>query len=65
MLLCSLLIGVGYNAFCVYGKAPREITTKNESTMECMFLEQGAFKGDDDDKPKIEAETNEFKIIKK
>lgn len=33
--------------------------------MECMFLEQGAFKGDDDDKPKVEAETNEFKIIKK
>ena len=34
IVLCSLLIGAGYNAFVVYGKAPREITTKDESNMD-------------------------------
>lgn len=29
ILLCSLLIGVGYDAYCIYGIAPKEITTKN------------------------------------
>jgi hypothetical protein len=52
ILLCSLLIGVGYNAYCVYGKAPREITTKNESLMECLFLEKGKYEEFDDKRPK-------------
>ncbi len=34
IVLCSLLIGVGYNAFVVYGKAPREITTKDQTDLE-------------------------------
>jgi hypothetical protein len=34
IVLASLLIGVGYDAYVVYGIAPREITTKNESFME-------------------------------
>lgn len=38
ILLCSLLIGVGYDAYCVYGIAPKEITSKNEALMECDFL---------------------------
>ena len=29
IVLCSLLIGSGYNAYVVYGKAPRFITTKD------------------------------------
>ena len=33
MLLCSLLIGVGYDAYCVIGTAPHEITLKNEALM--------------------------------
>ena len=37
ILLCSLLIGVGYKAYVVYGTAPKEITTKDESNMECPF----------------------------
>jgi hypothetical protein len=41
ILLCSLLIGVGYNAFCMYGLAPKEITTKNESLMEFKSLKEG------------------------
>ena len=35
--LCSLLVGVGYDAYVVYGTAPKEITTKDESLMECPF----------------------------
>ena len=33
IVLCSLLIGVGYKAYVVYGTAPKEITTKDESNM--------------------------------
>jgi hypothetical protein len=33
IVLCSLLIGSGYNAYVVYGKAPRFITTKDESDL--------------------------------
>lgn len=38
IVLCSLLIGSGYNAYVVYGKAPRYITTKDESTLICLDL---------------------------
>jgi len=31
IVLCSLLIGVGYNAYVVYGCAPKKITTRDES----------------------------------
>ena len=37
IVLCSLLIGVGYKAYVVYGTAPKEITTKDESDMLCPF----------------------------
>jgi hypothetical protein len=37
ILLTSLLIGVGYDAYCVYGKAPKVITTKNEAQMEFLL----------------------------
>jgi hypothetical protein len=36
-VLCSLLIGSGYDAYVVYGTAPKEITTRDESLMECPF----------------------------
>ena len=36
-MLCSLLIGCGYDAYCVYGTAPKVITTRDESLMECPF----------------------------
>lgn len=38
IVLCSLLIGVGYNAYVVYGTAPRFITTKDESNLDCIDL---------------------------
>ena len=37
IVLCSLLIGAGYDAYVVYGTAPKYITTKNESMLECPF----------------------------
>ena len=37
IVLCSILIGAGYNAYVVYGTAPKTITTKDESLMECPF----------------------------
>ena len=37
IVLCSLLIGAGYDAYVVHGTAPKFITTKNESLMECPF----------------------------
>jgi len=37
IVLASLLIGCGYDAYCVYGTAPRNITTKDEALMECPF----------------------------
>ncbi len=35
IVLCSLLIAAGYNAFVVYGLAPRFITTKDETNLDC------------------------------
>ena len=37
IVLSSLLIGVGYDAYVVYGTAPKQITTKDESDMVCPF----------------------------
>ena len=37
IVLCSMLIGAGYDAFVVYGTAPKFITSKDESLMECPF----------------------------
>jgi len=41
ILLCSLLIGVGYDAYCVIGTAPYEITLKNEGLMDNPYLDVG------------------------
>lgn len=60
-----MLIGVGYDAYCVYGKAPREITTKNESLMECLFLDKGVYVETDDRKPKQNNDKNEYSINKR
>merc|ERR1719515_315695 len=37
--VCSLLIGVGYDAYCVSGFAPRFITTRNEARSACPQLD--------------------------
>jgi hypothetical protein len=49
IVLCSLLIGAGYDAYCVYGAAPKYITTKDESLMDVPFsLDLPEDKKDDD-----------------
>ena len=35
MVLCSILIGAGYDAYCVHGKAPKEITTRDQTRTKC------------------------------
>eukprot|EP00898_Chlorokybus_atmophyticus_P005213 jgi/Chlat1/5693/Chrsp38S05540 len=39
MVLTSLLIGAGYDAYCVAGYAPRDITLNNQVRTECPLLE--------------------------
>ncbi|NXS95586.1 DRC7 protein, partial [Jacana jacana] len=38
MLLCSMLIGAGYDAYCVHGYATREICTLDETLKLCPLL---------------------------
>ena len=38
IVLCSLLIGAGYDAYCVYGSAPKFITTNSvDKNLNCPF----------------------------
>lgn len=39
-LLCSLLIGNGYDAYCVSGYASREVSVMDESRDSCPLLEE-------------------------
>eukprot|EP00927_Polykrikos_kofoidii_P043005 TRINITY_DN37060_c0_g1_i1.p1 TRINITY_DN37060_c0_g1~~TRINITY_DN37060_c0_g1_i1.p1 ORF type:complete len:868 (+),score=192.76 TRINITY_DN37060_c0_g1_i1:79-2604(+) len=60
--VCSLLLGVGYDAYCVSGFAPRFITTRNEARSACPQLEW------DNEEKKEEAEQDDeekFVIPKK
>ena len=40
MLLCSFLLGAGYDAFVVHGKAPRWVCLRDQSSSKCPFLMQ-------------------------
>lgn len=59
--LASLLIGVGYDAYCVSGFAPRFITTRNEARSACPQLERD----DDEKREHAEQEEEEFTIPRK
>ncbi|CAD8046319.1 unnamed protein product [Paramecium sonneborni] len=66
ILLCSVLIGVGYDAYCVYGTAPRSITSKNESDLDYIFINNGIKEDDENiDKDNDELKDNEFAILPK
>jgi hypothetical protein len=41
-VLCSLLIGVGYDAYVVAGYAPKSVTTNDQSRTTCPVLEAEA-----------------------
>mmetsp|Transcript_36122 Transcript_36122/g.81720 ORF Transcript_36122/g.81720 Transcript_36122/m.81720 type:complete len:855 (+) Transcript_36122:52-2616(+) len=59
--LCSMLIGVGYDAYCVSGFAPRYITTRNEARSACPQLEwEEEEKGEE-----VESEDEEKFVIPK
>ncbi|CAE7206292.1 drc7 [Symbiodinium natans] len=59
--LASLLIGVGYDAYCVSGFAPRFITTRNEARSACPQLDADIEETKEEDKQ----EEDEFVIPKK
>ena len=40
IVLCSLLIGAGYDAYCVCGYATREITLMDQTRDICPLLKQ-------------------------
>ena len=41
VVLASLLLGAGYNAFVVMGYAPHAVTANDQSATECPVLEVG------------------------
>ena len=63
IVLCSLLLGTGYDAYVVYGTAPKAITTKDESLMECPFP-LGFDDLMDDEDPHIDADEKHMHRMK-
>ena len=60
IVLCSLLIGAGYNAYVIYGKAPRFITSKDETRLpppempdDVKIIEPNLEEKEDDTQPTI------------
>ena len=68
ILLCSILIGAGYDAYVVFGTADRIVTTKNETYMEYEGLAEEGLKGmllEDEVEVKKEVKKSEFGLDKK
>jgi hypothetical protein len=40
IVLCSFLLGAGYDAYCVHGYAPRFVCEQDQSGLECPLLEE-------------------------
>eukprot|EP00929_Paragymnodinium_shiwhaense_P051937 TRINITY_DN2605_c0_g1_i1.p1 TRINITY_DN2605_c0_g1~~TRINITY_DN2605_c0_g1_i1.p1 ORF type:complete len:842 (+),score=224.22 TRINITY_DN2605_c0_g1_i1:100-2625(+) len=59
--LCSLLLGVGYDAYCVSGFAPRFITMRNEARSACPQLDLDL----EEKAPEVEPEDEEKFVIAK
>eukprot|EP00357_Protocruzia_adherens_P037882 CAMPEP_0114983882 /NCGR_PEP_ID=MMETSP0216-20121206/6955_1 /TAXON_ID=223996 /ORGANISM="Protocruzia adherens, Strain Boccale" /LENGTH=833 /DNA_ID=CAMNT_0002345931 /DNA_START=33 /DNA_END=2534 /DNA_ORIENTATION=+ len=64
MALTSLLIGAGYDAYFVYGKAPRYVTQKDQGVMIYEELEDLDNKTDEDSVIEVKEE-NEFRVSEK
>ena len=65
IVLCSMLIGSGYDAYCVYGSAPKKLTTNDESLMPCPFpleYEEGDDSAADPDEEKMKLKKDEKKF---
>jgi len=67
ILLTSILIGAGYDAFVVFGTADRLITTKNESYMDYEGMETEGLEGLDEDEKQVKVvkKESEFQLNKK
>ena len=67
IVLVSLLTGVGFDAYVVIGKAPKEITIQNESRMEYKNSQKGLIKSEvfENDEFAELQKKNEFAIQKK
>ena len=65
ILLCSLLVGVGYDAYCVYWIAPRSVTSRNESDLDYLNLNKGVTESVTEKLEDDELKGNEFAILKK
>jgi len=67
ILLVSILIGSGYDAYVVFGTGHRLITTKNESYMEYENMETEGLEGLDEDEKKVQVtkKESEFQLNKK
>jgi hypothetical protein len=61
MVLCSILIGAGYDAYCVHGKAPKEITTRDQTRTKCPLEIQENEMPDTTELPK-QKDDEEFEI---
>lgn len=64
IVLCSLLLGAGYDAYVMMGTAPKYITTRDESKMEIPFSLEIDDNEDRDD-PNIDVEEAKMIIPKK
>jgi len=58
ILLCSLLIGAGYDAYCISGYANKETTLMNQSREICPYLE----KKDKTEEKKTEKEHRKYTV---
>lgn len=61
-MLCSLLIGVGYDAYVVFGVAPRAITSCNEALLENPHPTEIVERGDYDVDIEEEVKVNKYTI---
>ena len=62
IVLCSLLIGVGYDAYVCFGKAPRSLTSCNESLLENPVNKTIKERKDDEIEEKEEVKENIYQI---
>ena len=61
-MLCSFLLGAGYDAYCVTGHAPRDITTADESLLLCPVTALQSYMQKLEKEVAMKKEPNEFEI---
>lgn len=61
VVLCSILIGAGYDAYCVHGRAPKEITTRDQTRTRCPLEVMESEMPDTTELP-VQQDDKEFEI---